>query len=302
MKKFGTMLCILTLAVGVSTGCGALETANKVIDAAESLEEKTKGTEDDNDISKSKTANKYIYSMVGQLVDLMDEQDIDGLIDIFMDELDDESKDNIVRFMNNYSHSIKAFADCDSFARDSEKINGISYDKYTGIEAIIITEDNAYKINFIFYYDKKNDEYEVKKMMIATGKSEAYENLDYINKDYNGYKEPFYYVDYHDDDFDALEEYDGYEVIYGEVVATRTEAREITLEEASKIVEENITSEELIERLGNPFAIFEAAWADNIYYAVPDVESEYILFKVDDDGRVCSCKIIAQSYPGYYEL
>jgi hypothetical protein len=290
-------------------GCGALKTANKVTDVNVSLDDiinetnnENEKTEDDNEISKIKTANKYIYSMVGQLVNLMDEQDIEGFIDIFIDDLEDVSKDNIVRFMNNYSHSIKAFADCESFAREGEKVDNISYDKYTGIRAVIITDDNAYRLSFGFYYNKKLDEYKVKKMMIATGKSEAYENLDYRNKDYKGYKEQFNYVDYHDNDFDALEEYDGYEVIYGEVVAARMDTMEITLEEANVIVEENITSEELIERLGKPFAAFDATWANNIYYAIPNTESEYILFKINDDGIVCSCKVIDQKYPGYYEI
>jgi hypothetical protein len=138
-------------------------------------------------------------------------------------------------------------------------------------------------------------------MRLVTGKSEAYENMDYYNRDYLKYRDQFLYVDYHDEDFDNMEEYSCYEVIFGEILASRGESAEVTLEEAEALVSENITEEQLIEKLGKPRASVKMIFSYD-YYTMSGESDSYIMFEFNEDGSISSCQIVTKKYPAWVDV
>jgi CRISPR/Cas system-associated protein Cas5 (RAMP superfamily) len=180
-------------------------------------------------------------------------------------------------------------------------IDGVYYDRYTGISAIIITDDNIYSLNVVFYCNKKENIYSIFQMRLDTGKSEAYETLDYFNRDDSKYRDQFLYVDYHDEDFDNMEEYSCYEVIFGEILASRGESTEVTLEEAEALVSENITEEQLIEKLGTPRASVVIGFSYD-YYTMSSESDSYIMFEADEDGIIDYCKSVSKKYTAWVDV
>jgi hypothetical protein len=251
--------------------------------------------------SQTGVYNKYIVSMVEQVVECLDAKDSEKLANLYMDEVTEETMEEINRFMGDYSCSETVLANCGAYLRESSNIDGVSYDRYSGVLAIIITNDNSYSLNVVFYYNRKEKSYSIFQMRLVTGKSEAYENMDYYNRDYLKYRDQFLYVDYHDDDFDSLEEYSCYEVIFGEILASRGESTEVTLEEAEALVSENITEEQLIEKLGKPRAsVFKGFNYD--YYTMSGGSDSYIIFEADEDGIIDYCKDVSKKYPAWVDV
>jgi hypothetical protein len=239
--------------------------------------------------------------MVEQVVECLDAKDSEKLVSLYMDDVTEETMEEINRFMGDYSGSETVLANCGAYLRESSNIDGVSYDRYSGVLAIIITNDNSYSLNVVFYYNRKEKSYSIFQMRLVTGKSEAYENMDYYNRDYLKYRDQFLYVDYHDDDFDSLEEYSCYEVIFGEILASRGESTEVTLEEAEALVSENITEEQLIEKLGKPRAsVFKGFNYD--YYTMSGGSDSYIIFEADEDGIIDYCKDVSKKYPAWVDV
>jgi uncharacterized protein YaaQ len=251
--------------------------------------------------SQSGVYNKYIVSMVKQVVECLDAKDSEKLASLYMDDVTEETMEEINRFINDYSHSVMVLADCGGYLREGTTIDGVSYNRYDAVSAIIITDDNAYDVNVVFCCSKKTGDYIIEQLRISTGKSEAYENMDYFNKDYYKNDEQFLYVDYHDDDFDNLEEYSCYEVIFGEILASRGESTEVTLEEAEALVSENITEEQLIEKLGKPRAHVKMIFSYD-YYTMSGESDSYIMFKSDEDGNLIYCKDVSKKYTAWVDV
>jgi hypothetical protein len=218
-----------------------------------------------------------------------------------MDDVTEETMEEINRFMENYSSSETVLANCGSYMREGNIIDNISYDRYCGICAIIITTDNAYRLHMVFDCNKKGQIYKIEQMLIATGKSEAYENFDYYSADYLEYTEQFVYYDCLDEEFDSLEEYSCYEVIFGEILASRGESTEVTLEEAEALVNENITEEQLIEKLGKPRASVIKGFSYD-YYTMSGDSDSYIMFKSDEDGNLIYCKDVSKKYTAWVDV
>jgi hypothetical protein len=251
--------------------------------------------------SQSGVYNKYIVSMVKQVVECLDAKDSEKLASLYMDDVTEETMEEINRFMENYSSSETVLADCGTYMREGTIIDNISYDRYCGISAIIITTDNAYRLHMVFDCNKKGQIYKIERMMIATGKSEAYENFDYYSYDYMKYTEQFVYYDCLDEEFDSLEEYSCYEVIFGEILASRGKSTEVTLEEAEALVNENITEEQLIEKLGKPRASVKMIFSYD-YYTMSGESDSYIMFEFNEDGSISSCQIVTKKYPAWVDV
>jgi hypothetical protein len=300
MKYKWRLIFLSVMAVFVVVGCGL---NNALVEKIETVKDDALAELSSDNESQTGVYNKYIVSMVEQVVECLDAKDSEKLASLYMDYVTEETMEEINRFMGEYSCSESVLADCGSYMREGNIIDNISYDRYCGICAIIITTDNAYRLYMVFDNNKKEDKYYIERMMITTGKSEAYENFDYYSSEYLEYTEQFVYYDCLDEDFDSLEEYSCYEVIFGEILASRGESTEVTLEEAEALVGENITEEQLIEKLGKPRASVKMIFSYDYYTMSGESDSDsYIMFKSDEDGNLIYCKDVSKKYPAWVDV
>lgn len=185
--------------------------------------------------------------------------------------------------------------------KESEKVEGRSYVKYSGVSAIVSTKDDIYTLFIKFRYNKQDDEYTLLQLKVISGKSEAYENFDFYNEDNYNDEDVFLFVNKYDEAFDALEEYPTYQTIFGLVLASRGKSKALDIDEADDLVGKNLTKEGLVEEIGEPLAYVEKVLT-YYYYINADDEDTFIMFKIGKDGNVESCKEVSDKYTGWLDL
>jgi hypothetical protein len=241
-----------------------------------------------------------IVTMTNSIVECIDSKDESKLAELYYSNITEDTYEKLNEFLNNYSTSESVLVDCGSYLKESEAIDNIKYDKYSGVSAIVKTQDNTYRLLYKFRYNKKYNEYYLIQLVAITGESEAYENLDFYNKDYTDSTEDFLYVNYHDNDFYNLTEYKSYETIFGDIIASRNKSTELTLEDAESLISKGLTEEQLFEILGEPRASIKKTLTYD-YYTNKNNQT-FIMFKIDIDGNVESCKEVSDKYTGYISL
>lgn len=253
--------------------------------------------EKDNDIARE----------VSIIVDAFDSKDVSRIQDLFFAEAMEKEgmfpiDDNAIeKFLQSYSKSQKVLVNCGAYLGGSQRINGKKFKRYSGVSAIIITEDNAYALNVVFYAQNKKSRGGVVKLYIESAKSEAYENLDYYNRNFEGDYESFTYMDEYDEMFDALPKYDGqYRVIWGKIIAYNDSTKQIALSE----VENSITDTTTLDDIINEYGEYAASWNGHCheYYYKLKNSNECICFDINDNNTVRTVEVTEELYSGWIEL
>ena len=241
------------------------------------------------------------------IAEAFESKDVSQIEELFFTEAMEEigifpvNEDEISEFVQDYSKTKKVLVNCGGYLGGSIQVNGKNFKEYSAVNAIIITEDNAYALSLSFCVRNRKGEGGVTKLIIETAKSEAYENLDYSSRNFKGDFESFTYLDDYDEAFDEISEYNGqYKVILGEIVAFKDTANSISLSDAEDFVTDTTTLDDVV----NEFGEYAACWNGHClcYYFKLEGSDEFMRFGAYDDNVVKDTGVSGELYPGWVEL
>ena len=275
-------------------------------------------------ITGCKSNNTYDEreDIVLRTVDALDSKDVNKVADLYFEpgmekeQLNQLNSSEIQRFLNDYTGSTKITIDNGSLieSKHNLKANGISYDSYSSVTAIVDTKDTSYNLTFTFYSptrakDRKNHPGGLSSLVIKTVQSDAYYNTcrdgQYMDLCKN---ESFKFLD--NDDYIA-EEYGkehgatGYKLIMSNFLYFNDNTATLSQKDADDFVTLNeTTSEEVIQRFGTPAAIDKSAGL-HLYYKTNE-SNKYVCFSCtiykNKPNTVYRCDTFGTWYPNCVDI
>ena len=239
---------------------------------------------------KPKTSVKeFIIHNASTITNTLIDGSIDQIYNMF-DTIDEDEKTDLLRFKNNLSMVKRVYVNAGAYEHSKGIDDGTSYESISTLQGIIVTDNNVYSylVDFVVYDDT---DLVIKKLWLISGRTEAVENKDWLNKYHfpgGDYKNAhIVYADYYDSYTSSVKDY---KLIWGKVVEWNDSYKTYSISDFDKNDINSLPYNDIITKYGKPNAIYDTVGGYHFLFYKTNVDNKYIQLSLNDNDTIRKIK------------
>ncbi len=228
----------------------------------------------------------FIITNSATVMNTLIDGSVDDIYNMF-DMINDSEKADLLRFKNNLSNVKRVYVNAGGYEHSKGKNDGTPYEYIKILTGNIVTDNNiySYAVDFTVYDE---DELVVNKLWLISGRTEAIENRDWVNKyhfpgvvNYKGTH--IVYADYYDSNTSVV---NNYKLIWGQVLGWDANSAILEVSDFDKNDINTLPYNSIITKYGKPGAIYDTGSGYHMLFYKTSEEGKYTQLFLNDDDTV----------------